>query len=274
MTSDSPGSTLRDRAETHGKTNPSLQESGTMVTAQMVTAAARNRSMNSTLIAIIGGAAAVAATLSLILFGKPKPESRPSLPTTSAPPSNPSTTGPDADSQARSAPTNTPIDPTERARMATAAASGPATAVPMQAATHPQTFVPIQDPKRPSTPELEDLSQKILAWGDSHQLANVAPILTNVDHSDPLIRTYVAVALGKISQGHSPADLAAVITALGKLSQDKHPAVRNAAIKALSSIQSAAVLPYLERSLANTTGNTQQTASAAIARLKSPAVGQ
>jgi HEAT repeats len=230
--------------------------------------------MNSTLIAIIGGAAAVAATLSLILFGKPKPESRPSLPTTSAPPAAPSTGAAGPDLQARSAPTNTPIDPTERARMATAAASGPAAAVPMQAATPPQTFVPIQDPKRPSTRELEDLSQKILAWGESHQLANAAPILANADHSDPLIRTYVAVALGKVAQSHSPAELAAVITALGKLSQDKHPAVRNAAIKALSSIQSAAVLPYLERSLANTTGHTQQTASAAIARLKSQPVGQ
>jgi HEAT repeat protein len=232
--------------------------------------------MNSALLALIGGAAVVAAAVGFTVFGKPKPESSQPLPTTtevsrSAPPPPPQ-----ADRYARSGPTDAPLSSTARAQLATAAANGPAapvTAAPMSASktastvVRTQTFVPLQDPKRPSTPELEDLSQRILAWGESHQLANVPAILANVDHSDPLIRTYVAVALGKVTVSHTPAELAAVITALGKLSQDKHPAVRNAAIKALSNIQSVTVLPYLEKSLGNATGTTKQTASDAIARL-------
>jgi HEAT repeats len=245
--------------------------------------------MNSALLALLGGAAVFVA-VGFTVLGKPKPESSQSLPTTtevsrSAPPTPP--THPSAELPARPGPTDAPLSPRERARLATAAsepatATAPATnapaAAPMSAgkaagkaapiSVPAQTFVPLQDPKRPSTPELEDLSQKILAWGESHQLANVATILANADHSDPLIRTYVAVALGKVAVSHTPAELAAVIAALGKLSQDKHPAVRNAAIKALSSIQAVAVLPYLEKSLGDAIGNTKQLASAAIARLK------
>jgi HEAT repeat protein len=58
-------------------------------------------------------------------------------------------------------------------------------------------FAAIQDPKRPNTPSLQELSQKILDMGDDRR--NLPQIAQHAKHSDPLIRRYVAYALGQMA---------------------------------------------------------------------------
>jgi HEAT repeat protein len=58
-------------------------------------------------------------------------------------------------------------------------------------------FATIQDPKRPNTPSLQELSQKILDLADDRR--NVPTLAQYAKHSDPLIRRYVAYALGQIA---------------------------------------------------------------------------
>ncbi|MGI0490414.1 HEAT repeat domain-containing protein [Alkalinema pantanalense CENA528] len=130
-------------------------------------------------------------------------------------------------------------------------------------------FAAIQDPKRPKTSELQDLSQQILGWGTSRLLSNVPKVLPYATHNDPLIRSYVALALGQIATPHTvKAEIAKVIPVLGKLSQDSNGDVRAMAMKALSSIQSPDVLPFLEKGLLNASGPVKQAANAAIQKLK------
>ncbi|MBD2329986.1 HEAT repeat domain-containing protein [Alkalinema sp. FACHB-956] len=130
-------------------------------------------------------------------------------------------------------------------------------------------FAAIQDPKRPKTPELQDLSQQILDWGTSRLLSNVPKVLTYATHNDPLIRSYVALALGQIAAPHTvKAEIEKVIPVLGKLSQDSNGDVRAIAMKALSSIQSPDVLPFLEKGLLSASGPVKQAANTAIQKLK------
>jgi hypothetical protein len=130
-------------------------------------------------------------------------------------------------------------------------------------------FAAIQDPKRPSTPELQDLSQEILEMGMSKQLRFVPKLTQYANHSDAKIRSYVAYALGQIAMPHTvKAEIETIIPVLGKLSQDKDLEVRQMAIKALSSIQSPKVLPYLEKGLLSSAGSVQQMANTAIQKLK------
>jgi hypothetical protein len=130
-------------------------------------------------------------------------------------------------------------------------------------------FAAIHDPKRPSTPELQDLSQEILNMGASQQLRFVPKLSQYANHSDPMIRSYVAYALGQIAAPHTvKAEIESIIPVLGKLSQDSNVEVRKMALKALSAIQSPKVLPYLEKGLLSSTGSVQQLANTAIQKLK------
>jgi hypothetical protein len=145
----------------------------------------------------------------------------------------------------------------------------PATATTAGTTPSMPPFAAIQDPKRPSTPELQDLSQEILEMGMSKQLRFVPKLTQYANHTDAKIRSYVAYALGQIALPHTvKAEIETIIPVLGKLSQDKDLAVRQMAIKALSSIQSPQVLPYLEKGLLSSAGSVQQMANAAIQKLK------
>jgi HEAT repeats len=132
-------------------------------------------------------------------------------------------------------------------------------------------FAAIHDPKRPSTPDLQDLSQEIVSLGTAQKLSNVPKLLQYRKHDDPLIRCYVAHALGNIAAAHTvKSEIQSTIPFLGELAADQDLEVRQMAIRALSRIQSPDVLPYLEKSLVGVSGSVKASAIAAIAKLKSP----
>jgi HEAT repeats len=132
-------------------------------------------------------------------------------------------------------------------------------------------FAAIHDPKRPSTPDLQDLSQEIVSLGTAQKLSNVPKLLQYRKHDDPLIRCYVAHALGNIAAAHTvKSEIQSTIPFLGELAADQAIEVRQMAIRALSRIQSPDVLPYLEKSLIGASGPVKASAIAAIAKLKSP----
>jgi hypothetical protein len=132
-------------------------------------------------------------------------------------------------------------------------------------------FAAIHDPKRPSTPDLQDLSQEIISLGTAQKLSNVPQLLQYRKHDDPLIRCYVAHAIGNIAAAHTvKSEIQSTIPFLGELAADQDSEVRQMAIRALSRIQSPDVLPYLEKSLVVATGAAKVSAIATIAKLKSP----
>lgn len=132
-------------------------------------------------------------------------------------------------------------------------------------------FAAIHDPKRPSTPHLQDLSQEIVSLGTAQKLSNVPQLLQYRKHDDPLIRCYVAYAIGNIAAAHTvKSEIQSTIPFLGELAADQDLEVRQMAIRALSRIQSPDVLPYLEKSLVGASGAAKASAIAAIAKLKSP----
>jgi hypothetical protein len=100
-------------------------------------------------------------------------------------------------------------------------------------------FAAIQDPKRPATPALQDLSQEILDMGQSQQLRFIPKLIQSANHSDSMIRTYAAHAMGQIAAIHPvQADIETMIPVLGKLTQDSSLEVRSMATKALNQIRS------------------------------------
>lgn len=126
----------------------------------------------------------------------------------------------------------------------------------------------IHDPKRPSTPALQDLSQDILAWGNAQQLSQIPKLLPYANHGDSTIRAYVALALGKIAAPHTvKREIEQVIPVLGKLTQDADPQVRRFAVQALGGIASPQVLPYLEQALRSPSGSVMQAANTALQKL-------
>jgi hypothetical protein len=131
-------------------------------------------------------------------------------------------------------------------------------------------FAAIHDPKRPSTPSLQDLSQEIISLGTAQKLSNVPKLLQYRKHDDPLIRCYVAHALGNIAAAHSvKSEIQSTIPFLGELATDQDLEVRHMAIRALSRIQSPDVLPYLEKSVLSAAGSVKESAIAAIQKIKS-----
>ncbi len=131
-------------------------------------------------------------------------------------------------------------------------------------------FAAIHDPKRPNTPDLQDLSQEIISLGTTQKLSNVPRLLQYRKHDDPLIRCYVAHALGNIAAAHTvKSEIQSTIPFLGELATDQDIEVRQMAIRALSRIQSPDVLPYLENSLVGASGAAKAAVIAAIQKLKS-----
>jgi HEAT repeats len=254
------------------------------------------------MLGIIAITASIAAALVYVMFGKPeKPEPQapervervePAVsqsPTSQSPTSQSSTSSVPV-TTSTTAPIANPItDPWDDTPATSSGVMAPATAAiatamsfstPAQSAApasdHPAPtsasmppFAAIQDPQRPSTPALQDLSQEILTMGQSQQLRYVPKLAQYATHSDPMIRRYVANALGQIAAPHTvTAEIETVIPVLGKLSQDSSLEVRQMALRALSGIQSPLVLPYLEKGLLSASGSVQQMANAAIQKLK------
>jgi hypothetical protein len=115
-------------------------------------------------------------------------------------------------------------------RAATATATLPRMASPQVA-----PFAVLQDPQRPSTPALQNLSQEILAWGESGELRHLPKLLQYAKHPDPKIRAYIALAFDQIATAHpgSP-DLIPVLPIVRQMSGDSDPKVKRLATKALS----------------------------------------
>jgi hypothetical protein len=186
---------------------------------------------------VIGIIAVIAAILSFVLFGKPK---------------NPSSQTADRTEQVEPIAPPRPSVPAiadpwdDRATVLSASlgaagadlpASPAAIVSPVSSSMPP--FAAIHDPKRPSTPALQDLSQELLALGRSQQMSAVPKLRSHMTHAEPLIRGYVAYALGQITAAQTkPADMVPIVALLNQLSQDRSPDVRQMATKALSAIKS------------------------------------
>ncbi len=99
-------------------------------------------------------------------------------------------------------------------------------------------FAAIHDPQRPSSPELQTLSQQILAWGSSGTAENLKTVISYDKHPDALIRRYVAVAIGQAaSQGTIGPEIQSAIPVLEALTLDSDAKVQKVALKSLNNIQ-------------------------------------
>ncbi|MBD1854622.1 MULTISPECIES: HEAT repeat domain-containing protein [Leptolyngbya] len=127
----------------------------------------------------------------------------------------------------------------------------------------------IQDPKRPNDGKLEDLTQEILAWGQSKDLKHLAKLMQYATHSDVIVRSHVATSLGRIVSAHPMrGDVERSIPVLGKLTNDSDVKVRVYAVQSLGSIRSQEVLPYLEQALRSPSGSVTKAANRALQNLK------
>lgn len=161
-------------------------------------------------------------------------------------------------------PTATPTTPATTAPEATAA-----TSTPTVASRSMPPFAAIHDPKRPSTPALQDLSQEIVNMGSSGKLSYIPKLIQYRQHEDPLIRCYVVHAIGEIAAAHGVTkEIQAAIPILGEMTNDPELQVREMAFKALSRIQSPDVQPYLEKGLLSPSSSVKQLANAALQKLK------
>ena len=142
-----------------------------------------------------------------------------------------------------------------------------ATAAPIAIAP----LAPIHDPQRPTTLALQDLSQEILAWGNSQQVSQISQLRPYATHSDSTIRAYVAHALGKIAAPHAvKPEVEPIIPVLGQLSQDPDVKVRLLAVQALGGIASPQVLPYLEQALLSPSDSVAKAANTALQKASQP----
>jgi hypothetical protein len=234
--------------------------------------------MNSFLVGIM---AVIAGIFAAILFGRPqapRDQTPPSIAQVETP-DLPRPTMPDfATSQApigqlpvTELPAATlaaeplPDRATPLARSVAMAAIGTATSPSMP------PFAAIQDPKRPQTPNLQDLSQEIINLGTAQKLSNVPQLLQYRKHDDPMIRCYVAHAMGQIAAAHTvKSEIQSTIPFLGELASDSDREVQHMALKALSRVQSIDVLPYLERGVLTASAPVKQLLNTAIQKLRSP----
>jgi hypothetical protein len=127
----------------------------------------------------------------------------------------------------------------------------------------------IQDPKRPNDGKVEDLTQEILAWGQSKDLKHVSKLMQYSTHSDAIVRSHVATSLGQIVGSHPVrGDVERSIPVLGKMTNDSDLKVRLYAVQSLGMIRSEKVLPYLEKALLSPSGSVMQAANTALQNLK------
>jgi DNA repair exonuclease SbcCD ATPase subunit len=121
----------------------------------------------------------------------------------------------------------------------------------------------------------QELSEKILAWGENGASMYISPLIELVYNSDSYIRQSVASALGKITAYKtSKSDLDRVIPVLGKLTKDPAASVRQSAVEALGKIKSERVIPFIQNALRDSDRHVVKSASAALNQVKFYRVSQ
>jgi hypothetical protein len=100
-----------------------------------------------------------------------------------------------------------------------------------------QVFVAIRDPNCPP-PESQELSQQILAWGESGTAENLKTVLSYAQNPEAVIRRYVAVAIGQVAtKGTIGSDIQSAVPVLETLTLDSDAKVQKIAAKSLKVIQ-------------------------------------
>ena len=136
---------------------------------------------------------------------------------------------------------------------------------PPELANPPVDRVPTPPPVSPAV----DLQQRLVALGQSGQLANSSSIACHASSPDPAIREQVAVSLGQLVASRMVGtDVRRIIPVLDRLSRDPQVHVRCAAVESLGQIRSEQVIPILERSRRDSHPQVVKAASWAIAKFK------
>ncbi|HEY9816244.1 MAG TPA: HEAT repeat domain-containing protein [Candidatus Obscuribacterales bacterium] len=136
---------------------------------------------------------------------------------------------------------------------------------PPELANPPVDRVPTTPPVSPAV----DLQQRLVALGQSGQLANSSSIACHASSPDPAIREQVAVSLGQLVASRMVGtDVRRIIPVLDRLSRDARFQVRCAAVESLGQIRSEQVIPILERSRRDAHPQVVKAASWAIAKFK------
>ncbi len=100
-----------------------------------------------------------------------------------------------------------------------------------------QVFVAIRDPNCPSL-ESQELSQQILAWGESGTAENLKTVLSYAQNPEAVIRRYVAVAIGQVAtKGTIGSEIQSAVPVLETLTLDSDAKVQKIAAKSLKVIQ-------------------------------------
>lgn len=100
-----------------------------------------------------------------------------------------------------------------------------------------QVFVAIRDPNCPS-PESQELSQQILAWGELGTAENLKTVLSYAKHPEAVIRRYVAVAICQVAtKGTTGSDIQSAVPVLETLILDSDTKVQKIAATSLKVIQ-------------------------------------
>lgn len=120
-----------------------------------------------------------------------------------------------------------------------------------------------------SSQKEQDLSQKIIAWGDSGEVTYISQLTEYIHDSESEIRKQVASALGKIAASKAMrVEIRQAIPMLGKLSRDPDPLVRQSSVEALGKIKSEKVISLLKLALRDSDSDVVKSASAALTNFK------
>jgi len=100
-----------------------------------------------------------------------------------------------------------------------------------------QMFVAIRDPNCPPL-DSQELSQQILAWGQSGTKENLNTVLSYAQHPEAVIRRYVAVAIGQVmTVGTIGDEIQSAVPVLEALTTDSDAKVQKIAAKSLKAVQ-------------------------------------
>jgi len=100
-----------------------------------------------------------------------------------------------------------------------------------------QMFVAIRDPNCPPL-DSQELSQQILAWGQSGTAENLNTVLSYAQHPEAVIRRYVAVAIGQVmTVGTIGDEIQSAVPVLEALTTDSDAKVQKIAAKSLTTIR-------------------------------------
>jgi gas vesicle protein len=114
-----------------------------------------------------------------------------------------------------------------------------------------------------------DLSNKILALGNSGKSASLLQLKNYLYHDDVQIRSLVAIAIGNIAESCSiQGQIQPTLFMLEKLSKDPNSLVRYYAIEAIDKIKSERVIPLLQIALKDTDPEVVKCASKILNRFK------